>query len=934
MRLPIQALGPKAKVLLVLILICAGLCLTIVGCAKKPPAPAVPMEVAAMDMPYDNGTNAIISWRHFAASTARQYDIYFSTDPESLKSEKLLEKLDPISRTVQITAASLGDTAANNIADLDYYLIVNNGKSDIPIVEVVKATRENRDSLELIGEKIIAAEHEITPHEIDNRELQFASGNFFRITPPEEEDKLYKTIIESAALGSDSSGMTITEGKGPLMFDVGLSQKELEFCAEGDRVEPYSSENSELFYKYGRQINAFVTEKNRYSLASERVQVLIRGRLIPDTTYHYKIIAKNSKEGTSETEIMEFSVTDEPPMCDNEAVSAMLDSTDGRLLITWGGRGADRYELHRYDESDTGQSGGELIRTFGADHNSAILKEGFSTDDVFYISAFDEAEQHAVSQPFGITKTTLSKPEMVEDIKVTDVENDDGKALAVRWGTPKIRLEFNITDPSPEYTETKIPAGYYLIETEDGKKLVHFEAGDSAVPADAVPAYTAYEWVQPEAFDVTVRYRTYTHNGQKVYYAKLKLDDGDFQNDFQEVKTFIFEGLPAGEHTFEAVLLNPAGNPLKNPDASVTQTININAVRTIIPTEPSELVQIWRGNEEIKTKKGVLLKATPNFDPENRGTYELVGMPTISARQHQDLFADSLRDKGKYFYYARVLGPDGAYTDSDIFGPMTPKSQWFHTEKAMVLALAILFVAFVNIFLTAAKKGKEFYLRPIAGISHLDEALGRATEMGRPLLYVLGLTGISDIATIAGLTILGRVAKKAAEFQARLIVPCYNPIVLIVAQETVKTAFMDAGRPDAYKEDDIFYAAGSQFSYAAAVAGLMVRYKTAANFYMGMFYAESLILSETGSMSGSIQIAGTDAITQIPFFITTCDYTLIGEELYAASAYLSQDPMQVGSLKAQDMLKAIYMVVIVIGTVAMTSGFMWFVNLFKVRLEQ
>jgi len=65
----------------------------------------------------------------------------------------------------------------------------------------------------------------------------------------------------------------------------------------------------------------------------------------------------------------------------------------------------------------------------------------------------------------------------------------------------------------------------------------------------------------------------------------------------------------------------------------------------------------------------------------------------------------------------------------------------------------------------------------------------------------------------------------------------------------------------------------------------MLREKPAANFFMGMFYAESLILAETGNRTGAIQIAGTDADTQLPFFITACDYTLMGEELYAASAY-------------------------------------------------
>ncbi len=77
----------------------------------------------------------------------------------------------------------------------------------------------------------------------------------------------------------------------------------------------------------------------------------------------------------------------------------------------------------------------------------------------------------------------------------------------------------------------------------------------------------------------------------------------------------------------------------------------------------------------------------------------------------------------------------------------------------------------------------------------------------------------------------------------------------------------------------------------------MVREKPAAIFLLGYYYAEALMLAETGFSVGAIQIAGTDAQAQLPFFITTCDYTLIGEELYAASAYLSREPMLLGSLK-------------------------------------
>ena len=101
----------------------------------------------------------------------------------------------------------------------------------------------------------------------------------------------------------------------------------------------------------------------------------------------------------------------------------------------------------------------------------------------------------------------------------------------------------------------------------------------------------------------------------------------------------------------------------------------------------------------------------------------------------------------------------------------------------------------------------------------------------------------------------------------------------------------------------------------------MVREKPAANLLIGYFYAEALLLAETGSTTGAIQIAATDAYTQLPFFITTCDYTLMGEELYAASAYLSRDPKLLGSLKGQDLGKAILILILVLGSVLAGIGF-------------
>jgi len=267
-----------------------------------------------------------------------------------------------------------------------------------------------------------------------------------------------------------------------------------------------------------------------------------------------------------------------------------------------------------------------------------------------------------------------------------------------------------------------------------------------------------------------------------------------------------------------------------------------------------------------------------------------------------------------YEYRVDVMTTDGRQIEGPPFASqITAKGEWFHTEKVRVLVACSIFIGLVFHFFSRAKRGAKLYLRPIAGIEAIDEAIGRATEMGKPILYVPGLSSIEDVATIASLTILGRVARKVAEYQTPLRVPNRDPIVYTVAEECVKQAYLEAGRPDSYDPNSVFFVTDSQFAYVAAVNGLMTREKPATNFYLGMFWAESLLLAETGSLSGAIQIAGTDAITQLPFFITTCDYTLIGEELYAASAYLGREPKQVGAVKGQDACKAIVMLFVTAG---------------------
>ena len=102
------------------------------------------------------------------------------------------------------------------------------------------------------------------------------------------------------------------------------------------------------------------------------------------------------------------------------------------------------------------------------------------------------------------------------------------------------------------------------------------------------------------------------------------------------------------------------------------------------------------------------------------------------------------------------------------------------------------------------------------------------------------------------------------------------------------------------------------------MVGIIIRERAASNYMFGQFFAESLILAEAGNQVGAIQVAGTPTITQVPFFIASCDYTIIGDEYYAATAYLTREPVLTGSVVGQDRAKMIFMGLILLGITAVT----------------
>jgi hypothetical protein len=290
-------------------------------------------------------------------------------------------------------------------------------------------------------------------------------------------------------------------------------------------------------------------------------------------------------------------------------------------------------------------------------------------------------------------------------------------------------------------------------------------------------------------------------------------------------------------------------------------------------------------------------------------------------------YTDSGLKRGRIYQY-RIVGGAGLDVGSDR---AVPRAAIVNRGRLNQLVMLAVFVVFVLVYIKLAASGRKFFVRRIAGLTAIEEAIGRATEMGKPVLYVPGIDDMDNIQTIASMAILKDVARLAGTYETPIIVPVCRPFVVPVAEEAVKQGFLNAGRPELYNPNNVRYLSDEQFAFTAGINGIMLREGTAANLYLGSFFAESLILAETGFSTGAIQVAGTANVHQLPFFVAACDYTLIGEELYAASAYLSHEPKLLGTLKASDLAKLVILVLLIVGFITQTANLTGFAEWFTAR---
>lgn len=368
-------------------------------------------------------------------------------------------------------------------------------------------------------------------------------------------------------------------------------------------------------------------------------------------------------------------------------------------------------------------------------------------------------------------------------------------------------------------------------------------------------------------------------------------------------------------------------------DTEIIEEITIDSANIFVPTAVTNVVAV---DHVYDCGEAVDVSWTLSTDENKIDEYKILraeeGLPDFVqvgvVLPGNSSFIDKSVENGQSYIYKIAAVYNGNTVESEPSNIVIPDTEPVNWNLLNLFLIGLLIAGAVIYFISHAKAGKKMFIRKIAGLEAIDEAIGRATEMGRPILFIPGINDMDDVQTIAGITLLGRVAKVVADYDIKINMPVARSLVMTTARETIREAYIGAGRPDAYSDDMVRYITDEQFGYVAAVSGIMVREKPATCFYLGAFFAESLILAETGNSIGAIQIAGTAMPAQLPFFVAACDYTLIGEELFAASAYLSGEPRQLGSLKGQDVGKLLAMIALIIGVASITISDAWGIDFF------
>ncbi len=231
------------------------------------------------------------------------------------------------------------------------------------------------------------------------------------------------------------------------------------------------------------------------------------------------------------------------------------------------------------------------------------------------------------------------------------------------------------------------------------------------------------------------------------------------------------------------------------------------------------------------------------------------------------------------------------------------------------LGFVLIFFGLIVIFLAAGRRGSRRLLRPIPAFERLGHAIGLSVEAGRRLHLSLGrggLTGIPAGSAFIGLTMLRRIAQVASISDRPPVATSGEGTLAILSRDTLRSAYQNLGAANLYDPVSGRLTGLTPFAYAAGTLPVIYDEEVNATVLAGNFGPEVALITDAAERTGGMTLAGSDSLPAQAVLYATAQEPLIGEELYAAGAYIQAGQTHLASLQAEDVLRVLVIAVTIV----------------------
>lgn len=240
-------------------------------------------------------------------------------------------------------------------------------------------------------------------------------------------------------------------------------------------------------------------------------------------------------------------------------------------------------------------------------------------------------------------------------------------------------------------------------------------------------------------------------------------------------------------------------------------------------------------------------------------------------------------------------------------------------QSAMVYAIILLGLLFT---ILGAWRLRDIPLRRIAAYNAMQTGVSQAVEGGRATHISFGGSALQDassVSAIAGAEVAYHLAVRAALADKPSIITLADPVTLSLGQDRLWRAYRLRLMLNRYRGTLArWYPPGPlSLAFAAGVGTAILDEDLAMNILVGRFGPEMMLIAESAIRYDRSLVAQSDRVEGQAVAYVVADTPLIAEELYAGAAYLDRKPIHVGSVVAQDTLR--YLIVVAIIVLAILS---------------